>query len=196
MLVTPRGDEIVAVVRVLLLVEIDDLVDRPAIAIGFDEHRVRRERDALRLEDHVVRDFARGLQILRQQRRRHRERLARIVEARLVRRIDGELARGLQILAGEIANGVVVLGVAQSPRQHKAGIAGVAPRFGLPHRVDPGDHGLALFGSRLRRRRRRRHLPGRAACRARRAQCSWSFTTAAIVVYGRRSNCAASPFSP
>ena len=82
-----------------------------------------------RLQDHVVRDLARRLQVFVQQRRRHRERFAGVVEARRVGGIDGELARRAEVDAGEIADGVVVLRVAQPPRQDDARIAGVlAPR--------------------------------------------------------------------
>ena len=67
-------------------------------------------------------------EILLQQRRRHRQRFARVVEARLVGRIDRKLARRPNVDARQIANRVVVLGVAQPPGQHDAGIARIALR--------------------------------------------------------------------
>ena len=66
----------------------------------------------------MIAHFTSRLQILLQQRRRHGERFARIVETRRIGRIHRKLPRGPHVYAGEIANRVVVFGIAQAPRQH------------------------------------------------------------------------------
>ena len=68
-----------------------------------------------------------------------------------VRGIHGELARRLQVHAGQIADRVVVLGVAQPVRQHHSGIAGILARLVGAHRLDPVDHRLADIVRRLLR---------------------------------------------
>ncbi len=103
----------------------------------------------------MIGHFARGLQILVQQRRRHGQRLAGIVEAGGIGRIDGKLAGELHVLAGEIADGVVVFGVAQAARQHGPGIARGLLHLFRAHGLNPVDDLLARF------RRRRRHGLGR-----------------------------------
>ena len=105
--------------------------------------------NAVGREDHVIGHFARGLQILIEERGRHGQRLAGVVEAGGVGGIDGELAGGAHVDAGEVADGVVVLGVAEAARQHGTGIAGVLARFGGADVTDPVDDGLASFGGRL-----------------------------------------------
>jgi hypothetical protein len=106
---------------------------------------VRREIEAVGREHHVIAHFARGLQVLIEQRGRHGERFAGIVEALGIGGVDGKFARGLDIDAGEIADGVVVLGVTQAARQHDPGVAGVLARFLGAHGFDPVDHLLAQF---------------------------------------------------
>ena len=94
----------------------------------------------------MVGDQPRGFQVLLHKGRRHRQRFRRVVEAGLVGGIDGELLRRPDVDARQVANGVVVLGVAQPPRRHRAGIAGVPLRFVLADRLDPVDDILAGFG--------------------------------------------------
>ena len=71
----------------------------------------------------MIGDVARRLQILVQQRGGHGQRLAGIIEARRIGRIDRKLARRAHIRARQVADGVVVFGVAQAARQHGARIA-------------------------------------------------------------------------
>ena len=157
MLEAPGRLEIVRVIGGLALVEIDDPLDGVLLAVRLDQHRMRREVEPVGREHHVIRHFARGLQILVQQRGRHGQRLAGVVEAGGVGRVDGKLARGTHVDAGQVADGVVVLGVAQPARQHQSGIARVLSRLARAHRLDPVDHLLAGFGGRLFYRSRR-HL--------------------------------------
>ena len=125
---------------------------------------MRREDEAVGLQDDVVGDVPRRRQILLQQRRRHRQRLARVVEAGLVGRIDGELSRRPDIDAGQVADGVVVLGVAQPAGQHRAGIARVAPGLVFAQRANPLDDRVPLGGRRLPRRVLRGISPASSRC--------------------------------
>src|SRR5262249_12568659 len=63
--------------------------------------------------------------------------------------------------AGEVADAVVVLRVAETAGQHQTRFAGVASRFLSAHRLNPGDHESALISARLLSGLRRRHLPCR-----------------------------------
>ena len=118
------------------------------------------------LQHQVVGHLARGLQVFLQQRRRHRQRLAGVVEAGRVGGIDRELARGPDVDAGQVANRVVVFGVAQPPGQHDAGIAGIAcaPRAWRTSSI----HAITHVGAPRARlpRLRRRHLLRPRASRA------------------------------
>ena len=116
----PGGQEVVGVVDPLPLVEVDDPPDAVLVAVGVGDHRVRREGEPVRLQDEVVGDQPRRLQVLLHQGRRHRQRFGRVVEAGLVGGIDGELPRRPDVDARQVADRVVVLGVAQPPRQDRA----------------------------------------------------------------------------
>ena len=139
MLVDPRGPEVIGVIGVLTIVEIDDLLDAVLIPIGLDEHLIRCERESVRVEEHVIRYAPRRLQVLGQERRRHRQRLAGVVEPRLVGGIDGKLARRTHVDAGQIADRVVVFRIAQPACEDNARIAVVFARLGRPRRLDPVD---------------------------------------------------------
>ncbi len=81
-----------------------------------------------------------------------------VVEARLVGGIDGKLFRRADVHSRQIADGVVVLGVAQPPREDDAGIVRMALRFLHGQRLNPVDDGLALGLRRLLPRLAGRHL--------------------------------------
>ncbi len=168
-LIAPGGLEVIRVIGGLRAVEIDDALDGVFVAIGLDQHRIRREIDSVGRQHHVIGHFARGLQVLVQQRRRHGERFAGVVEAGGIGRIHRKLARGLHVLAGEVADGVVVFGVAQAARQHQSRIAGVLAHLFRAHGLNPVDHLLARLRGRLRHRLGR-HLLAPSVCRAPSAQ--------------------------
>ena len=155
--IAPGGLEIIGKAGRLGLVEGDDALDGILVAIAFHPHEIGREIDAIGREHRMVGDLARALQIFVQQRRRHGQRLAGIVEAGGVGGIDRELAGDLHVLAGQVADGVVVLGVAQTARQHDAGIAAQPPDLLGAHVMHEGDD---LVDRLLRRLRHRlgRHL--------------------------------------
>ena len=67
-----------------------------------------------------------------------------VIEARGIGGIDGKLARDLHVLAGQIANGVVVFGVAQAASQHQTRIAGGLLHVFGAQRLNPIDHLLAF----------------------------------------------------
>ena len=90
---------------------------------------------------------------------RHRHRLPDIREALASDAVDGKLAglRRPHVHAGEIADRVVVLRVAQPTQRHRPGIAGPRSRLGIERRRDPVQQ---LFPLRLIQLRRilRRHV--------------------------------------
>ena len=94
------------------------------------------------------------------------KRFAGIIEAGRVGGVDRKFARGTHVHAGQVADGVVVLGIAQTPRQHHARVARTFPRFRPAHRLDPGDHLLANLRWRLLHHFRR-HLFGAEPARYR-----------------------------
>src|SRR5436305_560015 len=76
----PRGEEVVGVVGRLPPVEVDDLADDVLVAVGVGDDRVRGEVEAIGLQHQVIGDPAGRLQVLLQERRRHGQRLGRVVE--------------------------------------------------------------------------------------------------------------------
>jgi hypothetical protein len=157
---SPRRQEIIGVVGRLTLVEIDNPAHDEFVAIGVGDDRKRRERKTFGLEHQMVGDEPGRIEVLVQQRRRHRERFGRIVEPGLVGRVDRELFRRANIGPGQVADRVIVLCVAQSPRENGAGIARVAGCFVPVERFDPRDHLSAGLRFRVRGRIFRRHRLG------------------------------------
>ena len=82
-------------------------------------------------------DPSRRLEILLQQGRGHRQGFPRIVEAGFVGGIDGELLRGPDVDPRQIADGVIILRVAQPARENRTRIAGIPPRLLFSHRLNP-----------------------------------------------------------
>ena len=155
---SPRGLKVIRIIGGLAFIEADDPLDRVAVAIRFHQHRMGREIEPVRREHHVIAHFARRLQVFVEQRGRHGQRLAGVVEAGRIGGIHRKFAGGSHVHAGQVADGVVVLGVAEAARQHRPGIAGVLPRLVHAYGLHPVDH---LLTGRIRRlgRRLRWHLP-------------------------------------
>ena len=111
----------------------------------------------------MIRHFAGGAQVLVQQRGRHGQRFARIVETRRIGRIHRKLAGHLHVLAGEIADRVVVLGAAQPARRDHSGIARRLLDLLRAQGLDPLDY---VLPRRLGRRWNRlgRHFLRRQPC--------------------------------
>jgi hypothetical protein len=120
-------------------VEVDNADHAVPVAVGVGDHRVRREDEAIRLQDCVVGDQPRRRQVLLQERRRHDQRLARVVEAGFVGGIDRELPGRADVDTRQVADRVVELGVAQAPGQDGARVAGVSHRFLVAQVSNPGD---------------------------------------------------------
>ena len=108
----------------------------------------------------MVGDDARGVEVLLDQRRRHRQRFPGVVEARLVCGIDGKLLGRPDVDARQIADGVVVLGVTQPAREHDARVVWMALRVLCPGPFNPVDDRLPLDWRRLLPGLAGRHLPG------------------------------------
>ena len=175
--VLPSGQEVVGIIDLVPFVEIDDPLHAILVAVGVGDGRERGEnqrgrfggdehslgsfgRSSWRQQHDVVGDVAGGGQVLLEQGGRHRQRFPGVVEASFVGRVDRELSRRADVDAGQIADGVVELRIAEPAGQHDARIAGIACRFLGPHRPQPGDDLGALGVGRLPGRVLGRHLPG------------------------------------
>jgi hypothetical protein len=108
----------------------------------------------------VISDAAGRFEIFLEQSRRHGERFARVVEAGGVGGVDGELSGGSNVDAGEVSNRVVVFGVAEPAREHRAGVASVLAGEMRTEGANPVDHRRSLGGRRVARRFLGRHLFG------------------------------------
>ena len=148
-LVMPSRFEVVGVIGRLLAVEVDDSLDGVLLAVRFDQHRMRRKVEPVGRECQMTTDLACGLEVFGQERRRHRERLARVVEAFQVRRVDGKFPSRTQVHTRQIADGVAVLCVAQPVWQDPAGVASSTPTLGVSHLPNPRDHLLLFLTRRL-----------------------------------------------
>lgn len=133
--VAPGGGEVVGVVGGLAEVEVDDALDGVFFGGRFRRAWDARRVDAVGGEDGVVGHFAGGLEVFIEQGGRHSERLAGVVEALGVGGVE-KFAGGAEVGAGEVADGVVVLGVAEAAGEDGAGVAGVFA--GLVGRVGRG----------------------------------------------------------
>ena len=87
---SPGGKEVVGEVGPLAVVEVDDPMDAVLVPVGVGDRRVRREAEPVGHQDEVLGDPPGGLQVLLDQRRRHPQRLGRVVEAGRVGRVDRE----------------------------------------------------------------------------------------------------------
>ena len=154
---SPGGEEIISVVGSLSLVKIDDPPHAEFVAIGIGHHGKRCEVKPSRLENEVVGDKPRGLKVLFHKGRRHRQGFRRVVKACFIGGIDRELPRRPDVDTGQVADRVVILGVAQPPRQHPPRIAGVFFAFVFANRLDPVDDALSGLSGRMPLRFRRWH---------------------------------------
>lgn len=149
MLKSPGGFEIVGVVGRLPFVEIDNSPDAVFVAIGIGDDGVWGEVDSVGVEDEVFADGACGGEILFDKGRRHGEGFAGVIESCEVGGVDWELASGPEVVAGEVADGVIVFGVAESAWWNRAGIACVAVAFVLAHGPNPIQDGFTFGGRRV-----------------------------------------------
>ncbi len=156
--VLPGRKEIIRQIDVVPLVEIEDALHAVLVAVGFGHGRIGSEDEAFGLEDDMVRHPPRRLQVLLQEGRRHGQRFARVIEAGFIGGIDRKFAGRTDIAAGQVADGVVELGVAQAPGQDDARIAGVAIRLPRKQVANPGADRSPFVGGRLTGRVLRRHL--------------------------------------
>ena len=102
---------------------------------------VRRggESKTLRQEHGPRSDIASGLVIAFDQFRSHRHRVADVRKPFAADAVDGKLAspRRPQINAREIADRIVVFGVAQPPQRYRPGVTGPRGRFRIERRRNP-----------------------------------------------------------
>ncbi len=186
-LVAPGGLEVIRIVGGLRGVEADNALDGVLFAVGLDQHGIGREVDSIGFEDGMIGHFARRFQVLVQQRRRHGQGFAGVIEAGLVGGIDGKLLGDVHVLAGEVADGVVVLGVAQAAGQDDSWVAGGLLYFFRADGGYPVDDLLRFGGGRGRHRLGRHFLgslvspPAGPNGRSRRSPCPrWCRTSGRI----------------
>ena len=144
MLISPGGQKIIRKVDFMTLVERDDLLDAVFVSISLGDHGMGSKLEALRCQNQVVRHEPRGGQVFLHQGRGHRQGLARVIKARFVCGIDGKLPRRPNIDSRQIANGIVVFGVAETSCQNGPWITGIASGFIFANGPHPIDHGLSL----------------------------------------------------
>ena len=154
----PRGQEVVGEIDRVALVEIDDALDAVLVAIGLGHHGMRGEDKAPRLQNNMVSHQPRRRQVLLEQRRGHGKGFAGVVEAGLVGGIDGKLSRRPEIDAGQVANGVIELGVAQATGKDRPWVAGGLLRFPAAQVANPGNDIRSLGWRRPAGRLFGRHL--------------------------------------
>ena len=139
-----------------LAIELADVGQRLVRPIARSD--VLREPHSVRQQHRVLRDVFARVEILRQQRRRHNQRVASVREPFARRAIDRELFGRIERRhAGQIADGVGVFGIAQPPEHDWPRIARARQRLGVEIPLDPASQLLALLDGRLLRVLRR-HL--------------------------------------
>ena len=102
----------------------------------------------------------RGVEVLRHERRRHHERLARVRKSLARAAVGRKLPRRIErVVAGEVADGVGVFGGIEPAEHDAAGVARPGAGLGLEKVMEPlADLGPFLLGRLVGLRRR--HLAG------------------------------------
>ena len=96
-------------------------------------------------------EILRGIQILREQRRRHHQCRTRVGESLASRAINGKLLRRIERRdACEVTNRVSVFHVRQTPKHHRAGITSAGERDVIQRALHPVREQLHLLGRRSR----------------------------------------------
>ena len=103
-----------------------------------------RKGKTLGLEHQMISHFSGRLEVLLYERRRQGQRLGRIVESGLVGRIHRKVARWPQIDAGELGDGVVVLGIVQAACGQRARIPRLTSGLSFSKGLNPSHHCLTL----------------------------------------------------
>ena len=114
------GEPVVEVV-----VEVGQLALRPDLvgARRVGRRKIGAERDAVRVADHGVSgNVPRRLEVFLHHHGRHGHALGIVVEALAAHAVAGEVARRFEVHVGEVADGVVVLGLVQASQRRLAGI--------------------------------------------------------------------------
>ena len=138
MTVAPGGLKVISEIGGLAVIEADDALDRVAFPVGFHQHGEGCKIEAIWFENQVVCDSPCGVEILRHQAGGDCQGFSGVVEACLVGGVYGEFAGGAEVDAGQVANRIVVLGIAEAAVQDGAGVTGVGADLAGTHRVQPG----------------------------------------------------------
>ena len=149
MAVAPGGFDIIADADRMGPVEVEDRLLGQLLALVVGRHRKRRERDPARLQNEVLGDELGRAEILVEQRRRHAESFAGVVEPLAAGRVDRKLRRRPDGHAGEIADRPIVFGVRQPTGRDESRVPRVLLRLDEQDRLDPFDGRIAFFQRRL-----------------------------------------------
>ena len=145
-----RGEVGLRAPLAILGVDRQEVAEREGRLVGPVALRLRgREAEAVRQKHDVVGDLLGRVQVLAEQGRRHDERVAGVREAFARGAVRREIAGGLEVDAGQVADRVVVLGVAEAADDDAARVAGAGAGFGVEHGAHPGGDRAALLGARL-----------------------------------------------
>src|SRR6185295_13254482 len=105
-----------------------------------------REAEAVGQQHEARGDLLRGREVFLQQGGGEHEGVARVGEALAGGAVGRKVARGLEVDAGQVADRVVVLGVAEAADDDAAGVAGAGLGLDGEEVAGPGDDDLALLG--------------------------------------------------
>ena len=139
MLIGPRSTKVIGQVGGLLFVEINNTQHVVLVTISVGHHRMRCKFKPVGLEHQMIGDGACRAEIFFQQGGRHGQRLARVVKARLIGRVNRKFTGGTNVDSCQITNGVIVFRVAEATRQHRAWITGKLHGLMKTHRANPLD---------------------------------------------------------
>lgn len=118
-------------------------------AVSVRNNRMRCKGNSIRFQNQMLHDLAGRLQVLPQQGRRHCQRLARVVKARGIGRVNRKCTGRPDVGSCQITDGSVVLRVAQSPGQDESRITRIPAGLMFTGRMDPGDNRFSILRSRL-----------------------------------------------
>ena len=156
----PRRHEVVRIIQRLPLIKFHDALHTEFIPIRFGDDRMRCEFKTFRFQHEVLRDLPGCGEMFRQQCGWHRQGFAGIVEARFVGWIDRKLPRRADVHAGQIADGVIILGITQAPGRHGTRITRMTLRLIPAHGCAPFQDLLPQFCRQMLIGIFRRHLIG------------------------------------
>ena len=149
MAIRPGRGEVGRIVDLVLFVEAQNRLFVKLLPVAEGHHRKRSELEAGGGQQDVIGDLLPRRVVFLEQVRRHHQGFAGIGEALARRRIDRKGSSRADIDPGQVANGVVVLGIAESSRRRSARIIRQLAGLDQQKLVDGGQEFGALRGGGL-----------------------------------------------